>query len=59
MKPFVAAAVLASTARLAYTQTTDATEPAQRAPSSPVSDVPGLAFDRFYEVWLENIVRHS
>ena len=26
-------------------------------PSSPVSNVSGLAFDRFYQVWLENIVR--
>lgn len=25
-------------------------------PLSPVSDVPGLVFDRFYQVWLENIV---
>lgn len=26
-------------------------------PRSPVSNVPGLAFDRFYQIWLENIVR--
>ena len=26
-------------------------------PSSPVSNVRGLAFDRFYQIWLENIVR--
>lgn len=25
-------------------------------PLSPVSNVPGLAFDRFYQIWLENIV---
>lgn len=26
-------------------------------PESPTSNVKGLAFDRFYQVWLENIVR--
>lgn len=26
-------------------------------PSSPVSDVEGLAFNRFVNIWLENIVR--
>lgn len=26
-------------------------------PHSPVSNVKGLAFDRFYQVWGENIVR--
>lgn len=25
-------------------------------PESPTSNVKGLAFDRFYQVWLENIV---
>lgn len=26
-------------------------------PESPVSNVKGVAFDRFYQVWLENTVR--
>ena len=26
-------------------------------PISPVSDVKGVAFDRFFQVWLENTVR--
>jgi hypothetical protein len=25
-------------------------------PESPTSDVKGLAFDRFYQIWIENIV---
>lgn len=29
---------------------------ATASPESPVSDVKGLAFDRFYQVWLENTV---
>lgn len=28
-------------------------------PESPTSDVKGLAFNRFYQVWLENIVRRT
>lgn len=30
---------------------------ATAVPSSPVSNVQGLAFKNFYQVWLENIVR--
>lgn len=26
-------------------------------PESPVSNVKGLSFDRFYQIWLENTVR--
>lgn len=26
-------------------------------PESPTSNVKGLAFDRFYQIWVENIVR--
>lgn len=29
---------------------------ATATPLSPVSHVKGLAFDRFYQVWLENVV---
>lgn len=62
----VAFATLLASAILARAQvaTTSEPAPAQIAeaaatimPESPVSDVKGLAFDRFYQVWLENIVR--
>lgn len=29
---------------------------ATAVPESPVSNVPGLAFDRFYHLWMENTV---
>lgn len=57
--PLLAAAVLAraevaTTTEPPLSQITEAA--ASIKPVSPVSDVRGLAFDRFYQVWLENIV---
>ncbi|GMF79482.1 unnamed protein product [Aspergillus oryzae] len=62
MKSFIASLFAAS---LAYAQTATESEPslsdiekaaATTEPYSPVSNVTGLAFDRFFQVWLENIV---
>lgn len=60
-------AVLLGVATLTVAQTATTSEPAladiQAAettkPEVTVSDVKGLAFDRFYQVWLENIVRDN
>ncbi|KAE8135618.1 phosphoesterase family-domain-containing protein [Aspergillus pseudotamarii] len=61
MKSFLASLFAAS---LAYAQTATESEPslsdiekaaATTEPYSPVSNVTGLAFDRFFQVWLENI----
>lgn len=67
MKPCIAAFLAA--ASLAYAEIASVEQPslseieaaaATTLPYSPVSNVKGLAFDRFYQVWLENIVRvHS
>lgn len=63
MKSFVA--TLLATASLAYAQTATEQEPSLSAiesaaastqPYSPVSNVEGVAFNRFFQVWLENIV---
>lgn len=60
-----AVALLVAGAALAHAQTATTSEPplkdikaaaATTKPESPVSDVKGLAFNRFYQVWLENIV---
>lgn len=48
------AQLLASTSEPPMAQITSAA--ATVKPESPTSDVKGLAFDRFYQVWLENIV---
>lgn len=62
MKPCIAAFLTA--ASLAYAEIATEEKPslseieaaaATTLPYSPVSDVKGLAFDRFYQVWLENI----
>lgn len=62
MKSFVTAFLAAS---LAYARTETEKNPSQSEieaaaastePYSPVSNVKGLAFDRFFQVWLENIV---
>lgn len=59
-------AVLMGSAALATAQTATTSEPAiadihaaaaTTKPEVTTSDVKGLAFDRFYQVWLENIVR--
>ncbi|KAJ5084637.1 hypothetical protein NUU61_009216 [Penicillium alfredii] len=59
-----AIALLVAGAALAHAQTATTSEPPLKAikaaaattkPESPVSDVKGLAFNRFYQVWLENI----
>lgn len=59
-------ALFLASASLVYSQTSNVTEPSlsdiraaavSTKPSSPVSNVPGLSFDRFFQVWLENIVR--
>ncbi|KAE8354055.1 acid phosphatase PHOa [Aspergillus coremiiformis] len=61
MKSIIASLLTAS---LAYAQTATESEPslsdiqgaaATTKPYSPVSSVTGLAFDKFYQVWLENI----
>lgn len=61
MKSFVTAFLAAS---LAYARTETEKNPSQpeieaaaasTEPYSPVSNVKGLAFDRFFQVWLENI----
>ncbi|PYH43272.1 acid phosphatase PHOa [Aspergillus saccharolyticus JOP 1030-1] len=58
------AATLLATASLAYAQLANVSEPtlaeiekaaATTEPYSPVSNVEGLAFNRFYQIWLENI----
>lgn len=58
--------VLMEVAALAVAQTATTSEPAltdihaaaaTTKPEVTVSDVKGLAFDRFYQIWLENIVR--
>jgi acid phosphatase len=57
-------ATLLVTASLAYAQTATEKEPSLSAiesaaasiqPYSPVSNVEGVAFNRFFQVWLENI----
>lgn len=62
MKAVIAA--LLAVASLARAQVATTSEPsvadinqaaATTLPESPTSDVKGLAFDRFYQVWLENI----
>jgi acid phosphatase len=53
----LARAEIATTSEPALAQITAAA--ATTKPESPTSDVKGLAFDRFYQVWLENIVRDS
>lgn len=53
----LARAEIATTSEPALAQITGAA--ATTNPESPISDVKGLAFDRFYQVWLENIVRDS
>lgn len=59
-------AVVMGAAALATAQTATTSEPAvadiraaaaTTKPEVTTSDVKGLAFDRFYQVWLENIVR--
>lgn len=50
----LARAQLATTSEPPEAQITEAAATTQ--PESPVSHVKGLAFDRFYQVWLENIV---
>lgn len=59
-------AVLLSMAALACSLVVTTSEPAlsqikaaqaTTLPESPVSNVKGVAFDRFYQVWLENVVR--
>ena len=50
----LARAQIATTSEPAIAQITAAA--ATTKPESPTSDVKGLAFDRFYQVWLENIV---
>lgn len=59
-------AALVGVAALAVAQTATTSEPAladihaaaaTTKPEVTTSDVKGLAFDRFYQVWLENIVR--
>lgn len=63
MKPSVA--TLLATVSLVYAQTATEKEPSLSAiesaaasiqPYSPVSNVEGVAFNRFFQVWLENIV---
>ncbi|KAJ5139756.1 Acid phosphatase [Penicillium atrosanguineum] len=49
----LARAQIATTSEPAISQITAAA--ASTKPESPTSDVKGLAFDRFYQVWLENI----
>lgn len=66
MNTFVASLVLAASLAQAQTISIKDSEPsiaqitkAQKTsedPLSPVSNVKGLAFQRFYQVWLENIV---
>lgn len=60
-----AIATLLTSAILARADVITTSEPAQpqttaeintTKPESPVSDVKGLAFNRFYQVWLENVV---
>lgn len=50
----VARAAVATTSEPAMTEIQQAR--ATTLPESPTSDVKGLAFNRFYQVWLENIV---
>lgn len=59
---------LMGAAALATAQTATTSEPAladiraataTTKPEVTVSNVKGLAFDRFYQVWLENIVRDT
>lgn len=62
-------ALMLGVASVAFAQTATTSEPslpdieaaqATTKPSSPTSNVPGLAFDRYIQVWLENTVRpHS
>lgn len=56
---------LLAAASVAYAQVANVSEPslatieknaATIEPYSPVSNVQGLAFNRFYQIWLENIV---
>lgn len=58
-------ATLLATVSLVYAQTATEKEPSLSAiesaaasiqPYSPVSNVEGVAFNRFFQVWLENIV---
>lgn len=60
--------VLLATAGAAVAQLATTSEPslsqieqaaATVMPTSPTSNVAGKAFDRFYQVWLENIVSKS
>lgn len=64
MRSSIAAALLTALG-LARAQTATTSEPALPAiqaaaattvPFSPTSNVSGLAFDRFYQIWLENVV---
>jgi acid phosphatase len=48
-KPPPQHSILPSAAEIAEQET-------QAKTLSPVSNVPGIAFDRFYQVWLENTV---
>lgn len=59
------AATLLAAASVAYAQLANVSEPslteiekaaATIEPYSPVSNVEGLVFNRFYQIWLENIV---
>jgi len=50
----LARAQVATTSEPAFAQITAVA--ATTRPESPISNVKGLAFDRFYQVWLENIV---
>jgi acid phosphatase len=61
-------AVVVAAAAVAVAQTATTSEPslpeieaaaATTVPLSPTSNVPGVAFDRFIQVWLENTVRIS
>lgn len=56
---FLAAATLASAKTINVSEPSAAQIAADRAtvvPLSPTSDVKGLAFDRFIQIWLENTV---
>jgi acid phosphatase len=56
---FLAAATLASAKTINVTEPSAAQIAADRAtvqPLSPTSNVKGLAFDRFIQIWLENTV---
>lgn len=59
-------AALLSMAAMAHALVATTSEPslsqiktaaATTLPESPVSNVKGVAFDRFYQIWMENVVR--